>query len=370
MSENQEKPPANPFRKPTDEPPPPDHTSAQFHGQPIEQIDENQAEQEPNAEQVKSQPEVRKKSSSIIGRFDRMMSVNLQADNDPEKIPEMSEAERYHTGVICSLVGLLISSVIEFIQALIICSDEKCDGLRGFAVALGSVTSFFCFAILVANWFKQDSKTVACECVLPYLSIFLALWWAVGVVMCTFEKPFEETGNGYFACWVALILSLNFCQITISKFGAMIFKCKNDLGTPEQRAMVIIIFFSFIEAYACILQLDEYNAAGSTKATSQEWFGLSCGLISGGLVIITVIIEAIFHKGFSGLLSYILVPLWLFGAGVVTFDEPFTETGNGYFCAWGAFCMSCYLLYHTQSKKEGSALKKMSNIKPSNPPLR
>jgi len=368
MSENQ----ANPFRKPTDEPATPDHASAQVSEQPIEQIDEKQAKQEPNVEQVNSQPETRKKSSSIIGRIDRMMSVNLQADNDPEAIPEMSEAERYYTGVIGSLVGLLISGVIEFIQALMVCSDEKCDGLRGFAVALGSVTSFVCFVILAVNWFKQeqDSNTVVGECVLPYLSIFLALWWVVGVVMCTFEEPFEETGNGYFACWVALILSLNFCQITISKFGAMIFKCKNDLGTPEQRAMVIIIFFSFIEAYACILQLDEYNAAGSTKASSQEYWGLSCGLISGGLVIITVIIEAIFHKGFSGLLSYILVPLWLFGAGVVTFDEPFTETGNGYFCAWGAFCMSCYLLYHTQSKKEGSALKKMSNIKPSNPPLR
>jgi len=369
MSENEAKPPANPFRKPTDEPPPPDYASAQFHGQPIEQIDENQAEQQPDAEQVDRQPEVRKKSSTIIGRIDRMMSVNLQADNDPETIPEMSEAERYHTAVIGSLVGLLISSVIEFIQALIVCSNETCDGLRGFAVALGSVSSFFCFAILAANWFTQDSKTVG-ESVLPYLSIFLALYWAVGVVMCTFEKPFEETGNGYFACWVALILSLNFCQITISKFGAIIFKCKNDLGTPQQRAMVIITFFSFIEAYACILQLDEYNTAGSTMASWQEWFGVSCGLISGSLVIITVIVEAIFHRSLSGLLSYSLVALWMFGAGVVTFDEPFRDTGNGYFCAWGAFCMSCYLLYHTRSKSEGSGLKKMSNIKPNNPPLR
>jgi len=363
MSENQGK--STTFRKPSEEPTP----SAHFDGQPIEQIDTNPGGQEPDEQQVDSQPEVRKKSTSILGRIDRMMSVNLQADDDAETIPVMSEEERYHMGVIGLLVGLVISSIIELIQALIVCSEEKCDGLTGFAVALGSVSSFCCSVVLAPNWFKQDSKTFG-ESVLPYLAIFLALWWVVGVVLCTFEKPFEETGNGYFACWVALILSLNFCQITISKFGAIIFKCKNDLGNPQQRAMVIITFFSFIEAYACVLQLDEYNAADSTKTSTQEQIGLCCGLISGGLVIITVIMEAIFKRGYPGLLSFILVPLWVLGAGVVTFDEPFTETGNGYFCAWGAFCMSCYLLYHTQSESEGSVLKKMSNIKPTNPPLR
>jgi len=320
-------------------------------------------------ERVYDQPEVRKKSSSIFGRIDRMISINLQNEDDVGMIPVMSQEERYQMGVLGSLVGLLISSIIEFIQALMVCSEDKCEGLTGFAVALGSVSSFCCLAILAANYFKQDTKSIH-ENVLPFVSIFLTLYWAAGVVLCTFEKPFEETGNGYFACWMAFMLSLNFCQITISKFGAMMFKCKNDLENPQQRAMVIIAFLSFFEAYACILQLDEYNTDHSVKASTQEYFGLSCGLISGGLVILTLIIEAIARRGQPGVLSYLLVPLWLFGAGVVTFDEPFTETGNGYFCAWGAFCMSCYLLYLKQSESKESVLKRISNTEANNPPLR
>jgi len=50
-------------------------------------------------------------------------------------------------------------------------------------------------------------------------------------------------------------------------------------------------------------------------------------------------------------LSYTLVPLWFLGTGVVTFDGPFTESGNGYFCAWGAFFMSGYLLWLTDSRR-------------------
>jgi len=313
---------------------------------------------------------------------DRLTSINLRSTEEL-KIPEMSEEDKYQWGVLVSLVGLLIASLIEMLQAAMVCSDqEDCEGSEAFAVALGSVSSFSCLSILIANrCVKRSRKSFVYnkrldENLLPYVSIFLTLWWVVGVVMCTFDEPFEETGNGYFACWMALLLSLYFCQITISKFGAIIMKCKNDVGNPQQRAMVIIALLSFMEAYACVLQLDEFNslddAAESKKASPQEYWGLSCGLISGGLVIIILIVEPRVRllNGQPGVLSYFLVPWWLFGAGVVTFDQPFTVTGNGYFCAWGAFCMSAYLGYLMKSEKTGSVLKRLSSSEPFNPTLR
>lgn len=315
---------------------------------------------------------------------DRLTSINLQTTEDNTyEIPEMSEEDKYQMGVLVSLIGLLIASLIEMIQAAKVCSDgEECEGSEAFAVALGCVSSFCCLGILIANRFiKRSRKSIVYskridQNLLPYISIFLTLWWVVGVVVCTFDEPFEETGNGYFACWFALLLSLYFCQITISKFGAIVMKCKNDVGNPQQRAMVIIALLSFMEAYACILQLDEFNSyddiVDSKKASSQEYWGLSCGLISGVLVIIILIAEPRVRRlnGQPGVLSYFLVPWWLFGAGVVTFDQPFTVTGNGYFCAWGAFCTSAYLGYLMKSEKTGSVLKRLSSTDPYNPTLR
>ena len=46
-------------------------------------------------------------------------------------------------------------------------------------------------------------------------------------------------------------------------------KCKNDVGNPQQRAMVIIALLSFMEAYACVLQLDEVNMADTKEASPQ-----------------------------------------------------------------------------------------------------
>jgi len=312
---------------------------------------------------------------------DRLTSINLRTEDDVDTIPVMSEEEQYQLGVLGSLVGLLIASLIEMIQASKVCSDaEKCEGSEAFAVALGSVSSFCCLAVVIANrCVKRSRKSFVYnkridEHLLPYLSIFLTLWWVVGVVLCTFDEPFEETGNGYFACWMALLAALYFCQITISKFGAIIMKCKNEVGNPQQRAMVVIALLSLMEAYACVLQLDEINSADDDgeKASPQEHWGLSCGFISGGLIVITLLLESRVSRlrGQPGLLSYFLVPWWLFGAGVVTFDQPFTVTGNGYFCAWGAFCMSLYLYYVTKKEQKGSISKRLSSNEPYNPTLR
>lgn len=53
---------------------------------------------------------------------------------------------------------------------------------------------------------------------MPFIAVFLFLWWIPGAGIGTFRDPFQDTGNGYFASWAALIFSL---QLAANNFGAL-----------------------------------------------------------------------------------------------------------------------------------------------------
>jgi len=272
--------------------------------------------------------------------------------------------EKYEQTIIAALGSLFISSTIVLAQASQDCNNaDKCESWNAYAIALGCVSLFMSFGLVLKIYCKNPEKRITWITKhIPYLSVFLTLWWGIGVVTCTFDGPFENTGNGFFACWIAFFISIYLCQITIAKFGLVLERCKNDIGDPQQRVMGIIMVLSFAEAYSCLLQMDEKTGSSNKKSSAQEEWGLACSLISAGLIIIFLFLEPRLDRlrGQPGLLAYFLVPWWLFGAGVLTFDEPFTATGNGYFCAWGCFCESCYLLYLAQSERTTHVIRQLS----------
>merc|ERR1719357_2544847 len=124
----------------------------------------------------------------------------------------------------------------------------------------------------------------------------------------------------------------------------------------------MIMVLSFAEAYSCLLKMDERTGTSNRKSSPQEEWGLICSLASAVIIIIFLCLEPRIQRlrGQPGIIAYFLVPWWLFGAGVLTFDEPFTVTGNGYFSAWGSFCGSCYLLYLAQSERTTSIIRQLS----------
>lgn len=81
-----------------------------------------------------------------------------------------------------------------------------------------------------------------------------------------------------------------------------------------------------------------------------------CGSLSSGLDQVPFQLpEAHLHTGKSDPAKYQGMPqkvlcvfLWLLyagAAGVLTFDGPYTTTGNGYFFSWGGFAASCHACY-------------------------
>jgi len=263
--------------------------------------------------------------------------------------PVDNETTGYQTETAC-IGGILVASCVELAQAAENCQQDgnDCEDEDGYAVAVGCVSLIVCLCYCALLYFQFTMI----EGYNQYLSIFLLLWWGVGTVVLTFDDPFINTGNGYFACWGGALLSIYYCQHTVSKFKMLGDRISAALtGDQTSKVLMLIMFLSFVEAFAALVQWDDINNDDSEEQSDQETWAFSAGIISGGLVAVHLLLEIV-KPGLLGPLfvkyfSWFLVPWWMFGAGVATFDAPFPTTGNGYFCAWGAFLCSCYLAYLT-----------------------
>lgn len=257
------------------------------------------------------------------------------------------------------IVALIVASCAELAQAARICDQSvtigtitvstECSGSLLWAVLVGAISAALNLIFGAGLYFRQEMFKMY----IPYFAIFLVLFWGFGVAVCTFDKPFTTTGNGYFATWGAAIISVYFCQISFVKFRAILGHAFTSAlaGTLERRVAMIVMIFSYVCAFAVLTHDSGIQGAGAL-ATNQETWGFACGMTCGGCVTIYMLL-----KSFTGLvtgkpkvlqyLSYFLTIMWLFGVGVLTFDYPFLTTGNGYFTAWGSFLGSIYLAYVT-----------------------
>lgn len=265
-------------------------------------------------------------------------AVNAEADN-----------KSFENETAC-IGGILIASCVELAQASQNCTEKlnKCEDEDGFAVAVGTISLFLCICYLICLKFKRNVIAKFTQ----YLSLFLLIWWSVGVIVLTFKHPFNTTGNGYFACWGAALLSIYYCQLAVEKLKVFGNRVSNAIsGNLQRKLLMLLMFLSYVEAFAALVLWDEYAVGSTEKQSNQEVWIFSCGIVSGGLTTIYLLAEifkpGMIKKKLAKYFSWFLVVWWMFGAGVATFDDPFPTTGNGYFCAWGAFVTSFYLAYST-----------------------
>ena len=52
------------------------------------------------------------------------------------------------------------------------------------------------------------------------------------------------------------------------------------------------------------------------------------------------------------LYAAIMFIIWATVAGVLTFDGPFRDTGNGYFATWGGFIVAVFFANHQFSRED------------------
>jgi len=288
-----------------------------------------------------------------LGEVQNQESADIPTELGRENYGEVDVADQSETSMESEngcVGGILVASCVELAQASQNCQEDyiKCEDEHGYAVAVGFISLFFCLSYFICLY----SKPTLVAQFTQYLSLFLVLWWGVGTIVLTFDAPFNTTGNGYFACWGAALLSILYCQLAVEKFKTFGATMSNAIsGTEQRKVLSLVMILSYVEAFAALVLWDEVSFGSTEKQSNQETWAFSCGIVAGGLATIYLLLE-ITRPNMLGpkvlkYFSWFLVPWWMFGAGVATFDEPFPTTGNGYFCAWGAFVSSCYLCYIT-----------------------
>jgi len=274
-----------------------------------------------------------------------MSEQEKQGDQDVER-----------TSLAC-IIGLSLVSFVTMIQASIEC-DRKvgsvklhdCKDEYGYAVAVAVISLVITFAFLISYRFCMRERVLKA---MPYVAAFLTVWWGFGVGVCTFKEPFNATGNGYFALWAGFFGSFYLTTLTVTRFKDLVGRAKERAmaGSQANKCLLLIAVLSATVMVAAAVDANERNLGDSEEATPQESWGLACSIVSFLLVLIWFFIEYLKqNRGWTnpirpGWFAAFLSLWWLFGVAVLTFDAPFTMTGNGYFATWGAFGASLYLCY-------------------------
>lgn len=254
------------------------------------------------------------------------------------------------------LMAILIASVFEFIAAARVCDQLKdaglkCESEEAWAVACGVVSSVVVAILLVIKMRKPDQVERINKIAAPCLFI----WWLFGVGACTFYSPFKQTGNGYFASWIGFLASIKLVIVSQPRLRALtaVGQAKIDEAQAETQWILIVLLGTIIE---CIDALVECFKKDNCKG--EYGWAISVGIISAFLCLVFLVFGKRMSpqvvKGFS----ILLLLLWSFGTGVLTFDKPFTTTGNGYFGCW--FAMIGSLLFALEAAGHSLSVDKKS----------
>lgn len=217
--------------------------------------------------------------------------------------------------------GILGFSIILLIASINYFGWYKAYGISVAVVSMiVAITAIVLSITMVDDWDKFGI----------YVSYFMVLWNAVGVLILTFKGPFLFTSNGYFAIWAM------FAHSTLpAKFsaGAMQEKFKKSGGLLglELSATVLMIAVFFRNIY-----------------TWREIYALVIALLTEIVASVFIIMSMRGTGGdqFKFPFMVVFAVLWTIGVIVLTFGvAPFAVTGNGFFAAWGGCICSIYCMF-------------------------
>eukprot|EP00300_Choanocystis_sp_HF-7_P036469 c52318_g1_i1.p1 GENE.c52318_g1_i1~~c52318_g1_i1.p1 ORF type:complete len:292 (-),score=54.81 c52318_g1_i1:19-894(-) len=105
-----------------------------------------------------------------------------------------------------ALLFLVIGSIIVLIACWLRCGRD-CKGNDAWGLALGAASTVISVLFMVVT--KLPLRWIA--------AFILAGMWLLGVGVLTFDSPFKETSNGFFACWIGFFASVLWFVLELTK---------------------------------------------------------------------------------------------------------------------------------------------------------
>lgn len=194
-----------------------------------------------------------------------------------------------------------------------------------YAISISSIAMILSFIGLALNKFSEDTY----EKVGKQMNILNFVYSFVGACFLTFDKPFEETSNGYFAAWTVVFGCAMANGMTASAFGSTVKGLGSLMGLLV--ASLVVLVASIAPVRDDVPNKEEAVYALALSCVTFAYIALVMGMDKRG-------------GSMSGMVHFgcmaILACCWIVMACLVTFRGPFTKTGNGYFGSWAGAAMS------------------------------
>eukprot|EP00924_Labyrinthula_sp_SR-Ha-C_P006986 augustus_masked-scaffold_8-processed-gene-6.50-mRNA-1 protein AED:0.17 eAED:0.19 QI:0/-1/0/1/-1/1/1/0/255 len=214
----------------------------------------------------------------------------------------------------------VLSAIVLVIASAVECSDNVGDGCNNeerFALIAGIILLILNVLYMIFYWSISDGlNTIAC--------IFFFLFWGVAAGFITFEGPFVEPGNGYFAAWLGFLSASAQLAFNVREFDSM----KNrvlDQGVP----LVMLVVGSFVVIIASV---------SNGCCNNEEIIGIIAGVVSLVLTVVRIIVQVVDPYLFA-----VFMVGWWFVMGLILTFGLFEIVGNGYFGVIVCLVSSIYL---------------------------
>mmetsp|Transcript_34517 Transcript_34517/g.48097 ORF Transcript_34517/g.48097 Transcript_34517/m.48097 type:complete len:378 (-) Transcript_34517:1891-3024(-) len=192
---------------------------------------------------------------------------------------ENAASEELSSGRMAVL--LFIASAIVMIDASVECHNaDNCSNERGYAVAVGTVSTIVAFAFVYVKLFK--SELYQSTRLVWALSFFV--WWSAGVAVLTFRGPFLATGNGYFATWLSWFSSARLIYADVPFIQRRI-QALLTMEDSNLQTLFLILLASIVELAAGGVAC--HNSSNCDNQTGMKKINFSCSLSNSNIKFIT-----------------------------------------------------------------------------------
>jgi len=231
-------------------------------------------------------------------------------------IPLADEAQLPYVGSLFSAMVLLIA----------LTSDGgvnvSSNGYYEYGLALTIVTMTFSFLGYIACMMGRDSDNLASTIALN--NYFLFVWGFIGACIMTFDGPFQNTGNGFFASWGVGLFGV--MGLGVSRETIRIFRGANTSDLGLLAAAIIVVIAISVEGFG-----------GGNEDKNEKVYAIVVALVTVAMVLgfMPTQMDSDQPVGVKFYVLAIFAILWFVLACLTTFRGPFKVTGNGYFASWG-----------------------------------